>query len=72
MSTTRKLRYTGERAQAFTEHGIGELQPGDEFTVPADQATRYTRRPDIEDARSGKGKNGDPGADSGAKDDGEA
>ena len=50
MSETRRLRYTGERWQSFTEHGVGEVEAGSEFDVPAEEAERYLRRPDIEEA----------------------
>lgn len=56
MTGTRPLRYTGERKQAFTELGIGELEKGAEFNVPEDQAERYLRRADIEDAGNKGGR----------------
>lgn len=65
---TVRLRYTGTHPQAFTE--AGHLEPGDEFEVPEDQAERYLRRPDIEEAEAarrkrpvpGQGGNGEPAA----------
>ena len=54
MTGTRRLRYTGERPQAFMEHGIGHVETGAEFEVPEDQAERYLRRADIEEAGGGK------------------
>lgn len=62
--STRRLRYTGERPQAFTEHGVGHLEPGAEFEVPEDQAERYLRRGDVEDAEGrphAKAKAKEPG-----------
>jgi hypothetical protein len=43
-----RLRYTGDQATTFTHHGIGEVEPGAEFEVPAADAQRFTRRADVE------------------------
>lgn len=43
-----RLRYIGAGPITFAE--AGELEPGDEFTVPDDQADGYLRRADIEEA----------------------
>jgi hypothetical protein len=52
-----RLRYTGEHPVSFTGHGVGHVEPGDEFEVPADDAGRFTRRADVEFAtRSQKAK----------------
>jgi hypothetical protein len=66
---TVRLRYTGTHPQAFTGAGR-HLEPGDEFEVPAAEAERYLRRPDIEEAEAprrkrpppGQGGNGEPAA----------
>lgn len=47
-SDTVRLRYTGSHRKTFTDHGIGELEAGAEFEVPAGEAERFTRRDDIE------------------------
>ena len=61
------LRYTGEQSVSFLDHGIGQVEPGGTFTVPADDAERFTRRADIqlageppvtESGASGKPKGG--------------
>lgn len=52
----RRLRYTGSRRQSFTENGVGEVEAGAEFEVPEDQAERYLRRGDIEDATPKPGR----------------
>lgn len=69
MSKTRRLRYTGEREQAFPEHGVGTVATGGTFEVPAGQAERYLRRSDIEDAAPKPGRN--PRADANVTQDGE-
>lgn len=52
-----RLRYTGGHPTTFTHHGIGEVEPGAEFEVPAADAGRYTRRADVEPVTaSGKRK----------------
>ena len=43
-----RLRYTG--ALPTTLIGVGSLDPGDVFEVPDDQAERWTRRADVEEA----------------------
>ena len=42
------LRYTGVHPVSFTDHGIGVVGPGGEFRVPAWDAERFTRRPDVD------------------------
>jgi len=42
------LVYTGSHATAF--NGIGHVEPGGEFEVPAGDEERFTRRPDVEKA----------------------
>ena len=44
------LVYTGSHATAFNDHGIGEVEPGGEFEVPAGDEERFTLRPDVEKA----------------------
>jgi hypothetical protein len=46
MTTT--LRYIGDYPTAFAEFRIGQVEPGDTFGVPNDQAPAYTARADIE------------------------
>lgn len=49
MSTDRvRLRYTGERPVSFLDHCIGSVKQGDEFSVPAGEEERFTRRADVE------------------------
>ena len=43
-----RLRYTGDQATTFPHHGIGEIEPGGTFEVPAGDAERFTRRADVE------------------------
>jgi hypothetical protein len=43
-----RLRYTGKQATIFSYPGIGEVEPGGEFEVPAGDAERFTRRRDIQ------------------------
>lgn len=43
-----RLRYTG--AQPTTFIGVGGLDPGDAFDVPDDEAERWLRRPDVDEA----------------------
>ena len=43
-----RLRYTGSHATTFTE--AGHVEPGGEFSVPADRARGYLRRADVEHA----------------------
>lgn len=62
MSGTRRLRYTGELPKSFTENEVGEAAPGDVFEVPVDQAERYLRRPDIEDAGGRRRRQPEPEA----------
>lgn len=65
MSGTKRLRYTGEVATSFRDHGIGLVEPGGVFEVPAQDAERFTRRSDIEEApASGAGKRRRPAGDS--------
>lgn len=47
-----RLRYTGDQATTFTHHGIGEVEPGETFEVPAADAGRYARRADVEHAEA--------------------
>lgn len=42
------LRYQGEIATTFLD--VGDVEPGGTFTVPADEAERYTRRADVVEA----------------------
>lgn len=49
-----KLRYTGERPVSFLDHGIGTVEKGGEFEVPAEEAERFTRRSDVEFATRGQ------------------
>lgn len=44
-----KLRYTGPNTITFLTAGVGEVEPGAEFTVPDDSAEVFTRRADIEE-----------------------
>lgn len=44
------LVYTGSHATAFNDHGIGLVEPGGEFEVPAGDEERFTRRRDVEKA----------------------
>jgi hypothetical protein len=46
------LRYIGSHPKTFTDHGIGEVEEGAEFDVPASEAERFTRRADVELAAS--------------------
>lgn len=43
-----RLRYTGTHATTFQRPGVGHLQPGDEFDVPAEAVLAFMRRADIE------------------------
>lgn len=43
-----KLRYVGEQPVAFLTGGVGEVQPGGTFSVPAEIAKRFLARDDIE------------------------
>lgn len=45
-----RLRYIGAGPVTFVE--AGELEPGDEFTVPDDLADGWLRRADIEETPS--------------------
>lgn len=66
-----RLRYTGDQATTFTHHGIGEVEPGAEFEVPAAAADRFARRADVEPVTArGKRRPKDAGAqaDGGAED----
>lgn len=44
-----KLRYTGPVTVTFTTAGVGEVEPGAEFTVPDELADAFLRRDDIEE-----------------------
>jgi hypothetical protein len=69
MSMTRRLRYTGAGRQTFTENGVGEVENGDLFDVPAEEAERYLWRGDIEEATPKPGRK--PKADANASQDGD-
>ena len=43
-----KLRYTGPFTVTFHTAGVGEVEPGAEFTVPDGLADSFTNRNDIE------------------------
>lgn len=45
-----RLRYTGEQAVTFQRPGVGYVEPGAEFGVPADAVLSFMRRADIEHA----------------------
>lgn len=44
-----KLRYTGPVTVTFHTAGVGEVEPGAEFTVPDELADSFTQRNDIEE-----------------------
>jgi hypothetical protein len=44
-----KLRYTGPDTVTFLTAGVGEVEPGAEFTVPDELAEAFLRRGDIEE-----------------------
>lgn len=44
-----KLRYTGPFTVTFTTAGVGEVEPGAEFTVPDDMADSFLNRHDVEE-----------------------
>ena len=43
-----KLRYTGPFTVTFHTAGVGEVEPGAEFTVPDELADAFTARNDVE------------------------
>jgi hypothetical protein len=43
-----RLRYTGDQATTFPHHGIGEVEPGGTFDVPASALPSFLRRADVE------------------------
>lgn len=43
-----KLRYVGAVPTTFVDPAVGELSPGDEFTVDDDTAAAYFTRADVE------------------------
>lgn len=43
-----KLRYTGPFTVTFHTAGVGEVEPGAEFTVPDEIADSFTARNDVE------------------------
>jgi hypothetical protein len=45
-----RLKYTGTQATTFQEPGVGHVEPGGEFEVPADRLLSFMRRADIEHA----------------------
>lgn len=44
-----KLRYTGPVTVTFHTAGVGEVEPGAEFTVPDELADSFIHRADIEE-----------------------
>ena len=44
-----KLRYTGPVTVTFHTAGVGEVEPGAEFTVPDELADSFTQRNDVEE-----------------------
>jgi hypothetical protein len=50
-----KLRYTGPLTVTFHTAGVGEVEPGAEFTVPDDLAESFTRRSDVEEVAEAVG-----------------
>lgn len=44
-----KLRYTGPFTVTFHTAGVGEVEPGAEFTVPDELAEGFLQRNDIEE-----------------------
>lgn len=44
-----KLRYTGPFTVTFHTAGVGEVEPGAEFTVPDELAAAFLSRHDIEE-----------------------
>lgn len=44
-----KLRYTGPDTISFLTAGVGEVEPGAQFTVPDEIAEAFTRRADVEE-----------------------
>ena len=44
-----RLRYTGPLTVTFHTAGVGEVEPGAEFTVPDELADAFTRRNDVEE-----------------------
>jgi hypothetical protein len=48
-----RLRYTGVQATTFHAPGVGHLEPGAEFEVPACDAERFTRRADVDPVTAG-------------------
>lgn len=44
-----KLRYTGPDTVTFHTAGVGEVEPGTEFTVPDEMALSFLARDDIEE-----------------------
>ena len=44
-----KLRYTGPVTVTFHTAGVGDVEPGAEFTVPDELADAFTARSDIEE-----------------------
>jgi hypothetical protein len=57
-----RLRFTGEQPVTFHDHGIGWVEPGGEFSVPASEEERFTRRADVERADGGSGASDDSSA----------
>lgn len=45
-----RLRYAGEQAVTFQHPGVGHVEPGGEFDVPAEAVLSFMRRADIEHA----------------------
>ena len=48
MSEPVRLRYTGEQAVTFQYPGVGHVEPGGEFSVPAGVLLSFMRRRDVE------------------------
>lgn len=44
-----RLRYTGPLTVTFHTAGVGEVEPGAEFTVPDEMVESFTCRSDIEE-----------------------
>lgn len=44
-----KLRYVGVTPITFITEGVGEVEPGDEFSVPDELASAFLSRADVEE-----------------------
>lgn len=62
MNKLARLRFTGEEPVTFHHPGVGYTEPGGEFTVPEEDAERFTRRADVERVDGGSGASEDSSA----------